>query len=105
MLKQASKNYIQRGFYKMVETKSLFTKIIYRYNFANALAVFNTSISRYLYNEIMSLYHRFSSASRIRSICIFSGRTRGVYRMFRLSRMNMREQGNAGFLIGLAKAS
>jgi ribosomal protein S14 len=45
------------------------------------------------------------SPSRIRKICILTGRSRSIYRFFRVSRLKMREYGQSGYFVGLKKAS
>lgn len=48
---------------------------------------------------------RDSSPSRLRNRCQVTGRPHGVYRKFKLSRIKLREQGMAGNVPGLKKAS
>ncbi|MBA4249913.1 MAG: 30S ribosomal protein S14 [Candidatus Pelagibacter sp.] len=48
---------------------------------------------------------RNSSQTRFRNRCKLSGRPRGVYRKFELSRIALRELGNFGLISGLKKAS
>jgi small subunit ribosomal protein S14 len=48
---------------------------------------------------------RDASASRQRKRCAITGRSRGVYRKFGLSRVKIREVANRGEIPGLAKAS
>lgn len=48
---------------------------------------------------------RNSSKIRFRNRCKLSGRPRGVYRKFELSRIALRELGNFGLISGLKKAS
>jgi small subunit ribosomal protein S14 len=48
---------------------------------------------------------RDASASRRRNRCAITGRTRGVYRKFGLSRVKIREVANRGEIPGLTKAS
>jgi small subunit ribosomal protein S14 len=48
---------------------------------------------------------RDASASRKRSRCAITGRSRGVYRKFGLSRVKIREVAFRGEIPGLAKAS
>ena len=45
------------------------------------------------------------AASRQRNRCAITGRSRGVYRKFGLSRVKIREVANRGEIPGLAKAS
>jgi small subunit ribosomal protein S14 len=48
---------------------------------------------------------RDASPSRLRNRCQVTGRPHGVYRKFKLSRIKLREQGMAGNVPGLKKAS
>jgi small subunit ribosomal protein S14 len=48
---------------------------------------------------------RNSSATRIRNRCELSGRPRGVYRKFRLSRIAVRELASSGQIPGMVKSS
>ena len=48
---------------------------------------------------------RNSSATRVRNRCELSGRPRGVYRKFRLSRIAVRELASSGQIPGMVKSS
>ncbi|KAL5569550.1 hypothetical protein UlMin_026125 [Ulmus minor] len=48
---------------------------------------------------------RNSSFTRIRNRCIFTGRARGVYAAFRMSRIVFRDLASRGLLNGIKKAS
>ncbi len=48
---------------------------------------------------------RNSSRTRIRNRCQLSGRPRGFYRKFKLSRVALRELGSAGLIPGMVKSS
>ena len=48
---------------------------------------------------------RDSSKIRLRNRCELTGRTRGVYRKFRLSRIKIRELSMSGVLPGVVKSS
>jgi small subunit ribosomal protein S14 len=48
---------------------------------------------------------RNSSRTRVRNRCRVTGRPRGYYRKFELSRIAMRDLGNTGQIAGLKKAS
>src|SRR5208282_4538710 len=47
---------------------------------------------------------RNSSATRIRNRCALSGRPRGVYRKFKLSRIALRELASSGQIPGMVKS-
>ncbi len=48
---------------------------------------------------------RNSSATRLRRICKLTGRSRGVYRKFQVSRIMLRDMALDGFIPGMKKAS
>ena len=48
---------------------------------------------------------RNSAANRVRNRCEVTGRPRGYYRKFRLSRIALRELGSVGQIPGLVKSS
>nr|QHR84557.1 ribosomal protein S14 [Taxus cuspidata] len=53
----------------------------------------------------LSMLPRNSSFTRVRNRCILTGRPRGVYRKFRISRICFRELASRGELLGVRKAS
>jgi len=48
---------------------------------------------------------RDASPTRIRNLCALTGRSRGVYRKFKLSRIKLRELAHQGKVPGMRKAS
>ncbi len=48
---------------------------------------------------------RDASPTRVRSLCALTGRSRGVYRKFRISRIKLRELALEGKIPGMRKAS
>ena len=48
---------------------------------------------------------RNGNPTRVRNRCELTGRSRAVYRKFRLSRIMLREMGNKGLIPGLTKSS
>lgn len=48
---------------------------------------------------------RDASPTRIRSLCALTGRSRGVYRKFKISRIKLRELALEGKVPGMRKAS
>jgi ribosomal protein S14 len=62
-------------------------------------------ISRYaaLYN--LQKLKTNTSFTKIRNRCVFSGRSKGVYRFCKLSRIAFRSLASGGFLAGIKKAS
>ena len=63
-----------------------------------------TFLQRYfLNNQLKKL--TFSPFTKIRTICFLTGRSRSIYRSFRLSRLKIREYAGFGYFPGLSKAS
>jgi ribosomal protein S14 len=62
---------------------------------------------QFIYKYAFNFMLRNSSLNftRTKSICILTGRSRSVYRMFKLSRLKVREYAHSGYFIGLSKAS
>lgn len=52
-----------------------------------------------------SLLPRNSCKSRVRNRCIITGRSRGVFRIFKISRIRFRELALQGNITGIRKAS
>lgn len=48
---------------------------------------------------------RDASPTRLRNLCVLTGRSRGVYRKFRISRIMLRELALEGKMPGMRKAS
>lgn len=53
----------------------------------------------------LSKLPRNSSFTRLRNRCVMTGRARGVYQLFRMSRICFRDLANKGELKGITKAS
>lgn len=53
----------------------------------------------------LSTLPRDGSKSRVRNRCDVTGRPRGVYRKFRMSRISLRELGSQGKVPGIVKSS
>lgn len=53
----------------------------------------------------LSTLPRNSSPIRVRNRCALSGRSRGVYRKFMMSRIAVRELGSKGLIPGMVKSS
>ncbi|MCI0749122.1 MAG: 30S ribosomal protein S14 [Nevskiales bacterium] len=65
----------------------------------------STPEARFAAVEALQKLPRDSSRSRIRNRCQITGRSRGVYRKFGLSRHKLREAATRGEVPGLTKAS
>lgn len=60
---------------------------------------------RYTYINKLNQLNRNSCLSRVKNRCIYTGRGKAVYKMFRLSRIKFRELAGQGLLPGVQKAS
>lgn len=102
MIKHLQTSYIQRNFIKKNELQILLLKnIMPLHHFIN-----NLLISRYILKEIYLTIKYLSSRSRMNSICVLTGRTRSVYRkVFKTTRMQLREKTNLGLYTGVRKSS
>ena len=71
-------------------------------------AIKNLSIAadaRAQYVHHLNKMPRNSSLTRVRNRCVLSGRSRGVHRFFKLSRIKCRELASQGLLMGVCKSS
>lgn len=60
---------------------------------------------RYEYSLLLAKLPRNSSKTRIRNRCILTGRSRSIYKQFRVSRIVFRNLASQGFIMGVKKAS
>ena len=87
--------------------KALVVKYAGKYAVLKAIAA-DTSRSdeeRLMARLKMAELPRNGNPTRIRNRCELTGRSRGYYRKFRLSRIMLREMGNKGLIPGLTKSS
>ena len=61
-------------------------------------------VRKYLYG-VMKQQNKHLSSNLVKTVCLLTGRNRSVYRFFRISRLKIREYGQAGYFTGLRKAS
>ena len=100
MAKQSS---IQKNLNRIKIVKKFKNK---RENFKKKIMQKDLSIEeRFKIQSKLNDLPRDSSNSRVRNRCILTGRTRGVYRKFGLSRIKLRELSMAGALPGVVKSS
>lgn len=60
---------------------------------------------RYEAQDKLQALPRNSCENRVRNRCLLTGRSRGVYRTFKLSRIKFRELALAGMIPGITKSS
>jgi ribosomal protein S14 len=66
--------------------------------------VLNKEVREFAYNEILNQCD-FNSKTKIRNRCVFSNRSRSVYRKFKMSRIFFKTYALQGFLVGIKKSS
>ena len=98
MKKQIKKNINQRYLFKKEEKRRLiFKAITQNLTFENNL--------RWKIQKKFNMLSNNSSVTRIKNKCILTGRSRSIYRFFRLSRIQLRRLASQGRLPGVAKYS
>lgn len=97
--------------------KSMVERNLKRTKLASQYEAKRVALKEIIYNRELPLEQRMqaqrklselprnASKSRIRNRCEITGRPRGYYRYFRLSRLMLRDLGNAGMVPGLTKSS
>ena len=98
MKKQLKHNIKQRYSFRDNEKKRLILKIVSK-NLKLKRKVRWKALQKFL--NIMNI----NSPTRIQNICILTGRTKSVYRLFKLSRIQLRELASNGKLPNIAKYS
>lgn len=88
----------KRNLYKQFEIKRICLKAI-----RNNLKLM--PIVRFRAQLLLQELPRNSSSSRVRNRCFLSGRSRGVYRRLKISRIFLRDMINTGKLPGFTKSS
>jgi small subunit ribosomal protein S14 len=98
MQKKIKKNIKQRYTFKDFEKKRLILKIISK----------NLNIEKDLRWKLYQKWFFFnsnSSITRIKNLCVLTGRSKSVYRLFKISRIQLRKLASEGFLPGVSKYS
>ena len=98
MKKKIKQNIKQRYLFKHFEKKRLILKSI----------INNTSIKKDIRFKIQQRYFSFSnnsSLTRIKNRCVLTGRSRSIYRFFKISRIELRKLASKGLLPNVFKYS
>jgi small subunit ribosomal protein S14 len=98
MQKKIKKNINQRYLFKTFEKKRLVLKILIN----NLLLKKKQRIKA---QQHLFFFPKNSSLSRIKNLCILTGRTRSIYRFFKISRLQFRKLASKGVLTGISKYS
>ena len=96
MQKKIKKNINQRLLFKNLEKKRLIIKKISN-NF-NLKKIIRWKTEQKWFN-----FSKNSSLTRIKNICILTGRSKSIYRFFKISRLQLRKLSSTGFLPGISK--
>jgi len=98
MQKKIKKNIKQRYLFKNLEKKRLIYKIISK----------NLNLQkniRWKAQQKWFFFNQNSSLTRIKNICTLTGRSKSIYRLFKISRIQLRKLASEGFLPGVSKYS
>ena len=98
MKKQIKKNIKQRYIFKDNEKKRIILKSI-----TNNLYFKNTI--RWKSQDKFNIITNNSSMTRIKNICVLTGRSGSIYRFFKLSRIQLKKLISEGYLPGVSKYS
>ena len=91
MQKKIKKNIKQRYLFKNLEKKRLIYKIISK----------NLNLKkeiRWKAQQKWFFFNNNSSLTRIKNICILTGRSKSIYRLFKISRIQLRKLASEGLL-------
>jgi small subunit ribosomal protein S14 len=98
MQKKIKKNIKQRYLFKDSEKRRLILKIISK----------NLNIEkdlRWKLHQKWFFFNSNSSLTRIKNLCVLTGRSKSIYRLFKISRIQLRKLASIGFLPGVSKYS
>lgn len=98
MQKKIKKNIKQRYLFKNLEKKRLILKIISK----------NLNLNKTLRWKLQQKWFFFkqnSSLTRIKNLCVLTGRSKSIYRLFKISRIQLRKLASEAFLPGVSKYS
>lgn len=98
MQKKVKININQRYIFQMFEKKRLVLKIL----------INNLLLKRKKRRKIQQQFFSFpntSSITRIKNLCVLTGRPRSVYRFLKISRLQFRKLASKGYLTGISKYS
>lgn len=98
MQKKIKKNIKQRYFYQNFEKKRIILKIISKNLFIKNNLRWKTQQKWFFFNNN-------SSITRIKNLCVLTGRSRSIYRFFKISRIQLRKFASEGYLPGFSKYS
>jgi ribosomal protein S14 len=92
------RDYKKRLFYIKAEIFQLIIKVIFLFR---DKFVLKAVVKKKLLEQLLMYEYRVG----IKNVCVLTGRTRGVYQFFRVSRIQLRLLGSDGLFFGLKKHS
>nr|YP_010507962.1 ribosomal protein S14 [Phytophthora humicola]UXG56309.1 ribosomal protein S14 [Phytophthora humicola] len=98
MQKKIKKNIKQRYLFQKFEINRLTLKILSK----------NLNIEKDLRWKLQQkwfFFHQNSSITRIKNLCVLTGRSKSIYRLFKISRIQLRNLASKGYLPGVSKYS
>lgn len=98
MKKKIKQNIKQRYLFKNLEKNRLILKIIIK-------NLYIKKQKRWKVQQKMLFFNSKSSITRIKNICILTGRSRSIYRLFKISRIQLRNLISFNKLPGISKYS
>jgi ribosomal protein S14 len=98
MQKKIKKNIKQRYLFQHFEKKRLIYKILLKNIQLNKNIRWKMQQKWFFFNQNTSL-------TRIKNICILTGRSKSIYRFFKISRLQLRKLASNSLLPGIAKYS
>lgn len=98
----------QRRYLNDIKKRSLYKKTEVLQKVLKVLSIYNKfqKSSTLVISKLFYLsFLKNSFKSRVHNYCIITGRARGIYKKFRVSRISLRQLGSEGLFFGLKKAS
>ena len=88
----------KREFFKKAEVFQLVLKTLF---FFRKVSVLKAVVQKRFLGDLFL----YACKVRIKNFCVITGRSRGIYKFFRVSRIQIRVLGASGLFFGLKKAS
>ena len=92
------KDFKKRFFVKKFEKKKKIIKVLY------TNLNLNLNLRKNLFLKLLKLKNK-TYFSKVKNICILTGKSHSVYKTFRLSRMTLRENFTKGYFTGIKRSS
>lgn len=93
----------KRSFFKKIENKSLSIKFLN--NFVKIKLIKDNNLVKYLVNKSIVFNQNNFNKTFAKNRCIFTNRSKSVYRFGRVSRIKFRSYSSFGYMTGITKSS